>query len=210
MTFRFLPKAALELPGKVRLRPEEAIQVEIVRGLRQLAMEGRPVAWLHVANELELGRRSGHAVAIRRRMLGVVPGAPDLIVFLPAVVLAIEVKTPDGSLSPRQRDFATWLAPLPSVTWMEARDAGAALAIVRSLLPNKKHTMTDEEGCHEAGGEIGRAEPGMAQSDGAGAGGCGPAGCRESGDGLSPAAGMVRGAPRARALRGRVPAAHRS
>jgi hypothetical protein len=107
---------------------ERQIQIQIVKWLRS----ERHLA-IHVPNE---GHRSPREAAILKRM-GVITGVPDLLVL--DLGLAIEVKTPKGTLT-RSQDL--FLQALRAIGWTVgvARSLEDAQEIVRSC---RTATKTD-------------------------------------------------------------------
>lgn len=97
---------------------ERQLHIAIIRALRE-----RGILAIHVPNE---GARSGREAGIAR-MMGVLPGVPDIL-CLDALV-AIEVKTPTGRTSKAQDLF---LRALRACGWETgvARSVADALEIV--------------------------------------------------------------------------------
>lgn len=86
----------------MKLGPEERIQAEIVTWMRA-HLDCRVV---HVPN----GGLRSKLEAIRMKEIGVTPGVPDLLIFVPGGrVFFIEVKAPGGSASDAQKGFITIL-----------------------------------------------------------------------------------------------------
>ena len=84
----------------LRYKLEDACHMAIVEYLRNVL----PMAEIvHVPNE---GKRSPFEAA-RQKRLGLRPGAADLIVFLPKLVVAIEVKRPADKETNRRAGRAT-------------------------------------------------------------------------------------------------------
>ena len=99
-------------------REEDHIQAQIVKWW-QATYPARAADLIHIPNE---AKRSAQEAG-RMAALGLMPGAPDLILhmgfnhFVP-----IEVKAPDGNLSPVQKRLAKRWA-----------DRGTTIHVVRSL-----------------------------------------------------------------------------
>lgn len=85
---------------------EARIQAAIVEWIRTVSSD---LVVFHVPN----GGKRGKADAARLKWIGTLAGVPDLVIITPgARVRFIEVKTPDGSLSPAQRDIRESLTAL--------------------------------------------------------------------------------------------------
>jgi hypothetical protein len=82
-----------------RARPEQAMHKAIVAHLKARGVSG--LVFLHPANG---GARSAIEGAILKSM-GVVPGAPDLLLFHEARAYAIELKADSGRVSDNQADM---------------------------------------------------------------------------------------------------------
>lgn len=82
--------------GSSRQRPEEKLQVEMVRFLR--AVLPREAVLLHVPN----GGWRTHGEAARLKAMGVMAGFPDLAVIWDGRIFGIELKAARGRLSPEQ------------------------------------------------------------------------------------------------------------
>jgi hypothetical protein len=99
--------------GGVRrfLGPEDAIQHEIVKAIHRCDL-----FVFHIPNGGQRSMREG----MRFKAIGVVAGIPDL--FIPAILLWLEVKTAKGRLSPAQRKIHQTLTAI-----------GHRVAVVRSV-----------------------------------------------------------------------------
>lgn len=94
----------------LKLGPEDRICKDFAGALRVATIEGRMTAvWLHVANELAHGHRTGVSGAIARA-LGMHPGVADYLFLWEGGCLALEAKSVTGVASPNQIDFASWCA----------------------------------------------------------------------------------------------------
>ena len=97
-------------------REEQHTQAAVVRFLRSALAE--PSHFHHVPNG---GARSKVEAAILKGQ-GVVAGTPDIFLFAPGVVVAIEMKSEGGRTSPAQREVMEKL-----------RQCGVHTAICRSV-----------------------------------------------------------------------------
>src|ERR1700677_4452141 len=115
----------IQAPDRRRDANAEArIQAEIIEWARVVAPD---VLIFHVPN----GGKRSKAEAARLKWQGVVAGIPDLAIVAPgARIRFIEVKTPDGNLSPAQRDIHGYLTALgsPPAICRSIDDARSALA----------------------------------------------------------------------------------
>lgn len=103
----------------VSLKEEERLCVAIADRMRGHTTSGRYKGiWFHVANE---GRRS-ILTAIILRAMGLIPGVFDYFFAGRWGCGLIEVKIPDGVVSPEQKDFQLW-----------AEDHGVHTAICRTV-----------------------------------------------------------------------------
>lgn len=144
----WIPEKAFEIKGAVRVREEDKRQILFVRELRKLAIAGEPVLWFHVANELEIKGKAAIVVAIRRRMLGTVPGAPDLFVTVAGKPIFFELKSDRGKPSKDQREFRQW-ATINGIPYAVIRTPSEGLDIVRAMLPNRKRPPGEAEATAE-------------------------------------------------------------
>jgi len=108
-----------------RSNPESGIQTAIVQFLRAALPAGYRA--MSIPNG---GKRDAVTGAILKRE-GAMAGAPDLQVIGPQGAVAfIEVKAPNGSLSPAQKDFKDWCGEW-SVPFCVARGIGDVEAFLR-------------------------------------------------------------------------------
>lgn len=109
-----------------RDNPEERLQAAIVQHLRLLAPKN--VIWFHPANG---GQRSKRTAA-RLKAQGVVPGIPDLSFVLPDGRAAfMELKAPNGRLSPAQKEFGDLCARM-EVEYAVSSDLDQCLSILKA------------------------------------------------------------------------------
>lgn len=95
------------LPRHIRVKPEEAISIDIANRLRKASLEGRLAAvWSHISNE---GRRSRIAGMVLNAV-GLIAGAPDYFFIGASGGGLIEVKTLKGKMSERQTQYKQWCA----------------------------------------------------------------------------------------------------
>src|SRR5262245_40544452 len=99
-----------------RQRPEQAIQKALIEHLRLRGVAG--VVYLHPANG---GARSAVEGAIFKS-LGVMAGAPDLLLWHDGRSYAVELKTDSGRTTPAQIAMMTRL-----------KDAGVATAVAHGI-----------------------------------------------------------------------------
>ena len=99
-----------------RQRPEQLIQRALIEHLRLRSVPG--LVYLHPANG---GARSAVEGAIFKS-LGVVPGAPDLLLWKDGKSFAIELKAEGGRTSDAQVEMLTRL-----------KDAGVATAVCHGI-----------------------------------------------------------------------------
>lgn len=93
---------------KLRVESETALQIAVADWLRLLAWTGNPPVWTHPANE-----RKSLLESVRCHRMGQRAGIPDLLFWLDGGrTLAIELKTPEGSVSKEQRQVHSELAAL--------------------------------------------------------------------------------------------------
>jgi hypothetical protein len=93
-----------------RQRPEQQVHRAVVAHLRTRGVPG--VVFLHPANG---GARSAIEGAILKGM-GVMPGAPDLLLWRDGKSFALELKAEDGRVSPAQAEMLDRLAKAGAVT----------------------------------------------------------------------------------------------
>src|SRR5258706_122665 len=90
-------------PRRKRIGPEACLQITVIEHLRLLAKSG--VIYFSIPNE---GKRSEAQGAYLKRM-GMLPGAPDLCIIVPAFdfndIHFLELKSRDGKLSDDQIAF---------------------------------------------------------------------------------------------------------
>lgn len=98
--------------GKAKASPEYALHIRAVVWLRR-----RNLVFLHPANG-----RGGASERMHGARLGVMNGAPDLIIFTPDKTLGIELKAETGSVSRTQVHAHEQL-----------KRAGVAVAVCRSI-----------------------------------------------------------------------------
>lgn len=107
---------------------EDQIHKAIVAYLRAVL----PVDHLlvHARNEGNRGGRKGYIDGARGKAMAVLPGWPDLLLYVDGRGYAIEVKRPRQYLSPIQRDVARRLAAqgIPHAVCRSVDDAREALA----------------------------------------------------------------------------------
>lgn len=116
----------------LKLGPEDAMAYGFANDLRKATLEGHLRAvWTHPANELANGHRTGVKSAIARA-LGMHTGTSDYLFLWSDGSAALEAKSPDGSLSPSQRDFRDWCNAngVPFYVFKTAQDG---LNILRGL-----------------------------------------------------------------------------
>lgn len=100
-----------KLSANIRVHPEERICIEIANMLRKESLEGNLKAvWSHCPNE---GKRS-RLTAMLLKAMGLIPGTSDYF-FVGAKENGsglIEIKSPSGKMSDRQKDFLHWCVML--------------------------------------------------------------------------------------------------
>jgi hypothetical protein len=108
-----------------RKHPEDDIQRGIVQFLKFAAAPG--VLYFAVPN----GGMRSHLEAAIMSGLGVVAGIPDLVVISPTTARAhmIEVKAPNGRLSPAQREFRD-RAEASGIPYAEVRSLDEAIRVL--------------------------------------------------------------------------------
>lgn len=83
----------------MRNNAEETLQRSIVQFLR---LKGKPnLIWWHTPNGESRSVRTG----VRLKMMGVLPGVPDLTFIHEGDVSFMELKAPKKYLTPEQKDF---------------------------------------------------------------------------------------------------------
>lgn len=96
--------------------PEDLLSIEVANYLRAATLEGRLVAtWTHIPNEVA-GVRNGDVPALRRatrayskaKAMGMITGVPDFVFVWAEGGGWIELKSADGRLSARQKDYQDW------------------------------------------------------------------------------------------------------
>ena len=114
-----------------RLGPEDREAYLFTNGLRAATIEGRLHAvWTHPANELAWRGKVTPAIALARA-LGLITGASDYLFLAAAGALALEFKSPDGRLTPGQKDFRSWCED-QCVPFHVARSSAEGLDILRT------------------------------------------------------------------------------
>jgi hypothetical protein len=95
--------------------PEEILAMEVANFLRAATLDGRLLGvWTSISNEVGFisgkHRNSGHAQMkyAKAIAMGMIVGAPDYVFVWPGGGGFIELKSKTGSLSPAQKDFASW------------------------------------------------------------------------------------------------------
>jgi hypothetical protein len=101
---------------RIHQRPEQQIQRSVVAHLKARGVPG--VVFLHPAN----GGYRSRAEALIMVGLGVVPGAPDLLLWHGGRSFALELKSEDGRTTEAQVEMLTRL-----------KDAGVHTAVVHSI-----------------------------------------------------------------------------
>ena len=87
---------------------ERKIHLEIVQNLVGLSVLGRLKAvWFHPANEI-LPSENGAGFGILLKMMGKIPGVPDLVFGWGRGFGCLEIKAAKGSLSASQKLFKKW------------------------------------------------------------------------------------------------------
>ena len=119
-------------------RPESKEQAQLASALTRLAVKeraaGRPFLWTHVAGERQNARETKIL-----RTLGVKPGVPDILIFVPPpegfVGVALELKRSDGRPSDLSTPQKAWLRMLKEAGWWTgwAKGAEDALQKLRGL-----------------------------------------------------------------------------
>lgn len=98
--------------ANARIQPEDAMCIEFADELRAATIEGRLRAvWIHPAQELCFGHKTGVRAAISRAM-GMHVGVTDYVFLWADGSAALEAKHGRGKLTDSQSDFATWCAHL--------------------------------------------------------------------------------------------------
>ena len=128
-----IPPGAEELPGSAYAKPEAEIQIRIIRAIRSEVKEKNwPVLWFSVPNQLEISGKRAMMLYILRRMMGVVKGAPDIVIGINGRMLAMEVKAAT-KLSIDQKDFREWCSRC-GVPYHMVTSAEQAISIIKSNL----------------------------------------------------------------------------
>lgn len=92
------------------LQPEDRMCVTFANALRAATLEGRLRAvWLHPAQELCFGHKTGVRAAVSRAM-GMHVGVSDYLFLWEGGSAALEAKHGRGRLTDKQSDFAAWCA----------------------------------------------------------------------------------------------------
>lgn len=90
-----------------KLNPEAKIQYEFVNCLRALSLENKlDAVWFAVSNET--GRSDHASFGQLQKMLGKIPGTPDMVFLWNGGAGFIEFKSTKGRLSPNQKNFQQW------------------------------------------------------------------------------------------------------
>jgi hypothetical protein len=96
------------LAPRTRVQPEDAMCVQFAGRLRALALDGKlRCVWLHPANELCHGHRTGVRAAISRAM-GMHVGISDYVFLWDEGSGALEAKHGRNGLTQGQDDFRAW------------------------------------------------------------------------------------------------------
>ena len=90
--------------------PEDRLACEVADMLRVATLEGRLRAtWTHIPHEVGGGNNRASAVRYAlAKAMGMIAGSGDYVFVWPDGGGWIELKTPVGSLNPKQRDFREW------------------------------------------------------------------------------------------------------
>lgn len=80
---------------------EEYNQIYLASFLRKLQASGADFVWWHTSN----GGSRNKAEAGKFKLMGVLPGVPDIIIMYRGGVMFLELKDLKGKLSPGQKDF---------------------------------------------------------------------------------------------------------
>lgn len=107
---------------------EQAIHIALVSYLRSVLPDGHLL--VHARNEGNRGGKQGMMDGTRGKAMGVLPGWPDLLLYVGGEGYAIEVKRPGENLSPIQELVAEQLARqgIPHAVCRSIDDARHALA----------------------------------------------------------------------------------
>lgn len=103
--------------------------MEVVQHLVPLSIDGKLQAlWFHPANEAIKSKEHGIGFNIVLKMMGKLPGVPDLIFGFKGGMGCIELKHDKGKLSDNQTMFSKWCAEfdIPFViarSWEEVEQA---------------------------------------------------------------------------------------
>jgi hypothetical protein len=92
------------------VQPEDNMCVIFANQLRELSLQGKLRAvWLHPANELCFGHKTGVRAAISRAM-GMHVGVSDYVFLTGSRGFALEAKFGKNGLTDNQKDFREWCA----------------------------------------------------------------------------------------------------
>jgi hypothetical protein len=101
-----IPRANLH-----KYKCEKKLHIEVVQRLIPLCIDGSLHAlWFHPANEAIKSKEHGLGFNLLLKMMGKLPGVPDLIFGWKGGMGCIELKHDKNSLSPSQKIFAKWCA----------------------------------------------------------------------------------------------------
>lgn len=108
---------------------EQQIHEAIVEYLRAVLPADHIL--MHARNEGNRGGRKGMIDGARGQAMAVLPGWPDLLIYVDAKGYAIEVKRPGESLKPIQKEVAVRLERhgIPHAVCRSVEDARALLAL---------------------------------------------------------------------------------
>jgi hypothetical protein len=100
--------AYVKLSPRTRVQPEDAMCVQFANALRAATIDGKMTGvWLHPAQELCHGHRTGVRAAISRAM-GMHVGVSDYLFLWEDGAGALEAKHGRNGLTPGQDDFRAW------------------------------------------------------------------------------------------------------
>jgi rhamnose utilization protein RhaD (predicted bifunctional aldolase and dehydrogenase) len=86
---------------------ENALSNQIALWLKaQVEEKEKPLLFFHIPNE----QARNCSIQFTKKLLhiGIIPGAPDFVIFLKKQPLFLEVKSSHGRLSPMQNNFCEW------------------------------------------------------------------------------------------------------